>query len=363
MDSNMRNSARSASFGLGRRLALVAGLALTLAPAAAQTKSSITVHRQPSNGSSSAGTSGQTSAPATAQPVRRSTGSPQRDTLLRMMRTVTLEFNATRMQEVVEFILTATGVDAEPMWLDDQESVGLDPDEEITLKATGVTYLTLLEKVLEKAGRTAGFAGGNTWQLSETGTLQFGPRERLNRFKRVEIYDIRDLLLVLPDYTEAPEFDLNSVLQSSQGGGGQSPFQQNQQENDEDRLTLEQRAERVTDLIIQLVEPDQWTENAGNGGSIRYFQGTLIVNAADYMHRALNGYPYWPSESTSVTRVAGRRYVTLSPDASNSQLEGFGTAEVTAVVGGQLIRSGDSGGGGSLPPANQPGGRTPPPKR
>ncbi len=37
-------------------------------------------------------------------------------------------------------------------------------------------------------------------------------------------HDIRDLLIEIPDYRDAPDIDLQNVLQNTSGGGGQSPF-------------------------------------------------------------------------------------------------------------------------------------------
>src|SRR5690606_24861250 len=162
---------------------------------------------------------------------------------------------------------------------------------------------------------------------------------------RVEIYDINDLLMELPTYDEIPRIDLQQALQSSQGGGGggggQSPFRE--EGNDDRQAQLRERRERaqeVIDLITQLVEPEQWIDNGGTGGSIRYYNGTLIINAPDYMHRGINGYPYWPAAATSSTMVNGRRYVTLTTDTGLSRVNGFGQQPVSAVVGGQVISSG-----------------------
>src|SRR5690606_5540244 len=168
-----------------------------------------------------------------------------------------------------------------------------------------------LEKVLDKA--EVDFTQ-NTWQMTEHGTMQVGPKDVLNRDKRVEIYDINDLLFVVPRYDQVPEIDLEAVLQQSEGGQGQSPFEDDDDE-EEERTTREERAEELADLIRTIVETEQWIENGGEGGSIRYWQGTLIVNAPDYMHRQINGYAWWPASHTARV-VEGRRYVTLNVDTS-----------------------------------------------
>ena len=177
---------------------------------------------------------------------------------------------------------------------------------------------------------------------------------------RLEIYDINDLLLDVPDYTDVPRIDLQQALQSNQGGGGggQSPFREQGQQDRNARLKDRQaKADELTQLITSIVEPDQWVDNGGSGGSIRLYQGTLIVNAPDYMHRGINGYKYWPSQSTQSSMVQGRRYVSLTSDAGLAKVLGFAQSPVSAVVGGRVISSGPPGGGGQTAPGtNQPGG-------
>jgi hypothetical protein len=366
---NRVEGASRAMNGKSRVFGLVAGLtAVAVLTSTGLAQSSIRPSRvdpTPVKGQvSGAAATGATPAGAAADGrAMRSTGVPARDTLLRMMRPVTIDLTETPLKDVMRFIADVTGADMEVLWVDDRNAEGLEPEHLISVKATNLPALSLLEKVLEKSATDSVGTTGSTWQMSDSGTMQVGPRSRLNRFKRVEIYDITDLLLVLPDYANAPEFDLNSVLQSGEGGGGQSPFQQTQDDDtNRDRRTLAERGQEVIDVIVQLVEPDQWQDNGGDGATIRMFQGSLIVNGPDYVHRAMNGYPYWPARYTSVGQSKGRRWVKLDADSSTAILRDFGTAEVTAVAGGRLIRSGGNPPpGGSTQPA--PGTTPAKPKR
>jgi hypothetical protein len=111
-------------------------------------------------------------------------------------------------------------------------------------------------------------------------------------------------------------------------------------------------------LITQLVEQEEWVDNGGEGGTIRYYNGNLLVNAPDYMHRQINGYSYWPSYTAR--RVGGQRYVSLNMDSSIGTVDGFVDWPITAVTpGGELVPSGP---GGSKAPgtAPKPGGKTKP---
>lgn len=293
-----------------------------------------------------------------------STGNPQRDTLLKLMKPITIELKDQRLEDVIKFVGELTGAEIDAMWLSDREQIGMDPEFQVSLKANNISALALLERVLDMATSDTTGAHGMTWQMSDGGALQIGPRERLNKFRRVEIYDINDMLMVIPEFTQAPQFDLNNVLQSQNGRGGggsaQSPFtnangnrgnsnQPGVGVNGMQGPTKQERAEELKNLIIALVEPDQWVENGYEAASIRYYQNVFIVNGPDYVHRALDGYTYWPKRYTTfgVAESSGRRYVTLTAPVSSSKVNGITQTPVTAVAGG-------SGGGATPPPG---GGR------
>ncbi|MFZ4573143.1 MAG: hypothetical protein ACOYN0_02020 [Phycisphaerales bacterium] len=253
---------------------------------------------------------------------------PELATLRKLQKPLTVTFTDNKLEDVLKFIADATGAEFEVMWIDDRQSEGLSKEMTLSMEAKGVTALTLLERVLEKAtSDESASEGGNSWQMTTLGTVQVGPKSRLNKYRRVELYPIDDLLLEIPRFEDAPEFNLQTVLQSSQGGGGQSPFQDNNADNQGDQRTREEKTQEVIDLITQLVEPDQWADNSGDGGTIRAFQGSLIVNAPDYMHRELAGYPYWPNRGTSGGRAS--RYVGLSGGTSTSQVNQLNNSPVT----------------------------------
>lgn len=302
-------------------------------------------------------------------PRVRASSSPQRDTLVRLMRPVAVEFTETRLEDAMKYIADITQADIEVFWMDERNSTGLDKEAPITLKVERTTALALVEKVLEHATTDVTGTGGNTWQMSSSGAFQVGPKERLNKFKRIEIYNVQDLLLEVPDYVEAPEFDLQSVLQSTGqggGGGGQSPFRETggQQGGGLGTRPYQERLDDLVNLLTQLVETEQWVDNGGDGASMRPFQGNLLVNAPDYIHRQLNGYSYWPSSATKVASTNGRRYVTIGLDTSIAKVVGWDNVPITAVTGdGRLISSDPTRrtpGGGNTAPASAPGSTSKP---
>ncbi|MCC6285473.1 MAG: hypothetical protein IT439_09265 [Phycisphaerales bacterium] len=290
---------------------------------------------------------------ASAQPLgetavqRRTSAFPQRETAARLLRTVPrMEFTDTRLEDAVNFVRNLTGADIDVAWVDEKHTDGLEKDMQVSMDVTDQTALEVIEILLERAEGEFS-ADGNAWQFNtKSGALEIGPKSRLNKKRRVEVYAINDMLTELPTYDNAPDFDLNQILQSSRGGGGQSPFQNND-DDDIDRKPLDEKVQEIVDIIQEIVEPTQWVDNGGDAASIRYWQGNLIVNAPDYVHRGINGYPWWPARSTVVSaRPEGTRWVTLNQDSNIAAIEGIAQQPVSAVVNGRIVRSDEPGGGG-----------------
>jgi hypothetical protein len=298
--------------------------------------------------------------PAAPKAVEVTAVRPEVSTLQKMNRRITLKVEDTRLEDVFKFIQDVTQADMEVIWTSDG-GIGLDKDKKITVNIKNQPGLYALETVLEKSKGDS--ASDNTWQMSSSGAIQIGPKEALNKFKRIVMYSIEDMLFVIPRYAEVPQIDLNNVLQSSGGGGGgggQSPFTGGGASGTtplDQQPSKDERAKKVIDLLTSLVESPQWQDNGGEGATLHYFNGTLIINAADYIHRQINGYPYWPSGTRQVAAAKGHRWVTLNMDTGIGTVDKIRAVPVTAVVGGQGGGAGTPGGGGT----GGGGGTTPPP--
>lgn len=258
----------------------------------------------------------------------------KRQTIARLMKRVTIELRDHRLEDVVQFISDLTQAEIMPLWAEGRGPVGLDREARITLNARNVTALKLIEMVLERVSRDVRPGEASTWQFTDYGAFEFGPKELLNKNRRVEMYDINDLLMEIPDYNNAPEFDLNTVFQvggqqGGGGGGGQSPFQQ--QGTDIDRRDRQELVQDIIDLIITTVETEQWVDNGGEAATVRELRGALFINAPDYIHRQINGYAWWPARQQSARTINGRRYVTLDGSYDFAKTGLLPTIEVQGV--------------------------------
>jgi len=287
-----------------------------------------------------------TPAPATPGSSLMAPAKTGRENLTRLQKVISVDMKEWKLEDAIKHLATESEANFEPMWKSGNED-GLDPEMLISFTARGLDTLTVLEKVLEKASGDAITSDEKaTWQISTYGTLQVGPRKALNKSRRTEIYDVSDLLFEVPVYDNVPQIDLAQVLQSSGGGqggggGGQSIFGNgggnqgggNQQRQDERRQRRVDLVAELKTLLTSLAEKDQWEDNGGAGGSMTVYQGNIIIDAPDYMHRAVAGYTWWPSAKSLATK--SKRYVTMSGNVEAAKVIGLETFTQQGGAGGQ----------------------------
>ena len=195
---------------------------------------------------------------------------------------VTVVFRDATLQRVMDYLGDAAGARLDVLWKSDKQD-GWDREHLVTLSLKDATVMEAIERVV----RAMGAEGmDSSWQVAAGGVVQVGSKDRLDQFKRVEVYDVNDLLFAMPMFDQAPEIDLQQVL-----SGSGAPFTFGRRDSHaEEPKTREQRGEELVQLVSSLVESERWGTGGGSSGTIRYYQGTLVVNAPGYMHRGLVGW-------------------------------------------------------------------------
>ncbi len=256
---------------------------------------------------------------------------------------ITVQFDETQARDAINYLQTVLGINIIGRYSDDKIGFGIDPETPITLDVIDKPALTVLELVLDQC---AEFDEPCTWQL-RNGFVEVGTKDRLSApsAREIRYYPIRDLLFVPPRFNNAPRLDLDSALNQGggrggggrggggggggfggggggggggRGGGGGSIFGDPGEE--EDRPTEEERAQEILDPITETVDPDAWDVNGGEQATIRYFQGTLIIRAPDFIHRQIGGYPFALRPVSKSVAQLDRRYVTFTGSMSNVEL-------------------------------------------
>jgi Flp pilus assembly secretin CpaC len=195
-----------------------------------------------------------------------------------------VDFTENAFEDVVAFIGNTARVDIDVDW-ESLADIGVDPDTPVTMRLREVPVETILDRVVAKVSDPDLPAG---WAIQD-GIITIASDEILRRNTVLEIYDIRDLLFVIPNFDNAPEFDLSAALQAgaSGGGGGSSPFQGGNDDNDD--LDPEERIQQIVDLIQANIDPDGWVDLGGSTSSITELNGNFVITTTARNHRAIIG--------------------------------------------------------------------------
>lgn len=194
-----------------------------------------------------------------------------------------VEFNDNAFEDVVAFIGSTTNIDVDVDW-ESLADIGVDPDTPVDLKLKNVQVSVLLDRVLGKVSDPTLPAG---WAIQD-GILTIASDEVLRLNTVLETYDIRDLIFVVPDFDNAPEFDLQSAVSQAGGGGGgggQSPFSGGGGAVVD--IPRDDRVQAIVDLIQANVDPDGWTDIGGDTSSITELNGNFIITSTPKNHRAI----------------------------------------------------------------------------
>jgi len=208
-----------------------------------------------------------------------------------------LKLDGVTLGDALDFIRDVSGVNLYVDWKT-LEASGVSRETPINVRLRAVSLRKALNTIMAEAG-----GGDQIGWTSDAGVITVTSKEKINSTSITRVYDIRDLLLEVPDFTDAPNFSLDS--QSTRGGGGgggrggggggggsgQGLFgnSSNQQNSEQDKgKTKEERAEEILTLIKETISPDIWADNGGTA-TIRFFNGSIIVRAPKYVHEAIGG--------------------------------------------------------------------------
>ena len=246
---------------------------------------------------------------------------PQRASLAQGIPNFSLE--ATPLEDALSFLQNMTGV---TFYIDWQrlEMAGVDRGTPVTLQLRGTSIRKTLNLVLDAASPLEPL----TFYV-ESGVVHITTLEHADSELVLRIYDVRDLLVDVPDFF-GPGLNMGGGGGGggmgggggggtggggggfggggggggyggggggNQGGGGGSGMSGGGSGGGGNGggtggsggsviESQEERAEELIELITEVVRPDIWKDNGGTA-TISYFQGNLVVNAPRSVHELL----------------------------------------------------------------------------
>ncbi len=195
-----------------------------------------------------------------------------------LKQTIPVNFESARFDRVITYLRNTTGLSFYVNWAALAE-VGVEPDMPVTLQLENVSVERALDLILDQVSVFSPIDPVESSVID--GIVTISTRSNLTRATEIRTYDIRDLLVRVPSFTEAPEFDLSSILSDEEGFSVES--------TDEEELPdREELVANITDLIQETVgRQDEWAAFGGSQSSLRELDGNLIVRTTPQNHRAL----------------------------------------------------------------------------
>jgi hypothetical protein len=197
------------------------------------------------------------------------------------------------LKDAVTYLRSVTGANIFVNW-SALQNAGISKLTPVSLSLQDVSARKILSLILEQVSPQTPLVF-----YTHENVLMITTRSDANRRLVTRIYPVGDLVMTVPNFTNAPTFNLSSATQnstsqvSSQGGGGignigggGSIFQQNGQQN-ANIATPTDRGKQLVKLIEATIQPNVWTANGGRA-SIIYFDRELVVNAPVYVQRMIS---------------------------------------------------------------------------
>jgi hypothetical protein len=236
--------------------------------------------------------------------------------------TVSVDFQQLKARDALNYLKTVIGVNMIVRYADDPVGHGIDPETLITLDVTDLVAVDVLDLVLEQCETL----DDCTWQL-RNGYIEVGTKDRLSApaARVTRVYPVHDLLYRPPRFDEAPPMGIIAPYTdygrgaaygyqvgpyspyyfggSASGGfasgtpypsapGNQRPWIDPTQINSIQNQDL--RGQKLLEFVSNTIEPTAWAVNGGDWATIAYVDGTLVVNAPDFIQRQIGGYPRIP---------------------------------------------------------------------
>ncbi|QQE11170.1 hypothetical protein JD969_16970 [Planctomycetota bacterium] len=165
------------------------------------------------------------------------------------------------------------------------ELEGIDPEQPLTMEFKAIPASQLLDLMLRQISPDEKLITRTTdWYIAVM------TKRQAMRHRVVRTYHIGELTMDIPDFNNAPSFDLNDALSNTSSGGSRSgSSSQNlfgdEANDDSVRKTKTARGNEIAELVMQTIEPGIWAP--AGPCTARYYRGNLIVNAPLYVQEQI----------------------------------------------------------------------------
>jgi len=244
----------------------------------------------------------------------------------KLAKEIKVQFLATPLDRVIEFLQRESGI----TMLIDRKATGDRSDDPVSLEAEKMTIKDALD--------WACLATETDWDVIKGVVVVSTTRAIELRQRTTKVYDVRGLIYRVPNFTGAPEFDLNSALSNTSSGGSSGGAQSattlfSDEDTEGEAPTYAESVEQLATLIQDTIgEQSEWQAYGGELSSLREITGNLIIKTTPRNHEAIAKLLSEMAASTEKMVQVDTRYVLVK----SKVLE-----DLIAKNDGQLILAAD----------------------
>ena len=206
-----------------------------------------------------------------------------------------LSFADIDFKDVIQFLREYSDANIHVNWRALQ-AAGIEQSTKVTVDLRKVTVDRALRLILEDVSGAAAGADAELRHVVEEGVLKISTKADLSRTPLRRVYDIRDLLVPVPDF-EGPRIELQEAAQeslnigrASQTTSGIFEDETGARRDEEEEITKEELTKDFIELVRNAIDRDSWGDpegGAAGAGFIQVLNGQLVVTQTAENHQAL----------------------------------------------------------------------------
>lgn len=236
---------------------------------------------------------------------------------------IRVQFLDTPLERVIEFLQRESGI----TMLINRAAVGGLSSEPVSLEAESMSIKDALD--------WASVATGTDWDVIKGVVVISTARAIQLRRLETRVYDIRALLVQVPNFSGGVEMDVDSSLSNTSSGGSAVTVARasttlfGEDEHSADVATRDESIEQVTTLIQDTVgRQEEWAAYGGEVSSLRELNGNLIVKTTPRNHAAIIRLLRQLADAAArMVHIEGR-YYQVSGDLLDEIIAGNGGAHI-----------------------------------
>jgi general secretion pathway protein D len=281
-----------------------------------------------------------------------------RDVRLKLQRVLpTVTFDAAEFENAIEYLREYADLNIHVNW-DALELEGILRSKEVNLRLNNVTTEKALKVILDDVGGVVPLS-----YVIDDGVVTISTRTDLSKRTYTRVYDIRDLIVRVPNF-EAPDVELSSGTGNNGTGNGGFGNQDNGGGNNNENVPSRQEmVDNIITLVTDTIDPQSWPP-LGQIGSIRELNGQLVVTQTSDNHQQISNLIEQLRQARDLLVSIEARFISVDTGFLNSvglDLDFFfnigsplGSTSVTDPWTGAVVpTSGGASGWGNGPPGNQ----------